>query len=566
MLARWRKRRAQGDGELLSEKTTHWWNLPPLPPPNDEAAPLDLHQAKAPSPEQRSGSDSLGAAPTQFDAIVNCMSKPENAAPPGLEAAQSKAPVSGVVSCEEGPEPLPGECRVHQQGTRVTGRHRLMWEVVGAGTDGTGVWPPESEAVERSIERIRRPAPPPVIEEPNQSALRQLDSAASNLIEQARGRLEREVHAALETCSREIDARLHAFEEGKLSLESVSEQLQGRVKEQLDVAATDLVEQTRGRLQRETAAALETFGREVGARLRVLEQEPSIAKLRAEMTTQLQEQLRQALDKGVRKSLQELEANSRKFLQRQRESAQRLLDEQLAATILESRQLLKHEAQAITVECRGRLLREIDPAVTAKPEADCEKLATKPGESVVSPVDLYHAGPPDPRQEYTQLHDAPTRLQTFLHATFRAAVWLIPVAPILAFLILSIRPVMRLRADLPAQFSEGPPGPNATQAATEERLARAYWDSAVQYVQLKYEYGTNLPDEPVPEFKAEGTAARRGNLNSDSDTRHLYWRRLRQAWVLPQTWQKAYVWDTGWMDAALRTLQRAGRRLVDGAG
>jgi hypothetical protein len=394
----------------------------------------------------------------------------------------------------------------------------------------------------------------------------ELDVAATDLVEQTRGRLQRDTAAALETFSREAGAQLHAFEEVKLSLESVSEQLQGRVKEELDVAATDFVEQMRGRLQRETAAALETFGREVGARLRALEQEPSIAKLRAEMTTQLQEQLRQELDNGVRKSLQELEANSRKFLQRQRESAQRLLDEQLAATILESRQLLKQEAQAITVESRDRLLREIEPAVTPKPEAEREKLATKPGESVVSPVDPYQAGPPDPHQEYSQLHEAPTRLQAFLHATFRAAVWLIPVAPILVFLILSIRPVMRLRADPPAQFSEGPPGPNVRQSATEERLARAYWDSAVQYVQLKYEHGANLPDEPVPEFKAEGTAARHGNLKSDSDTRHLYWGRLRQAWVLPQTWRKAYVWDAGWMDAALRTLQRAGRRLVDGAG
>jgi hypothetical protein len=540
--------------------------------------------------------------------------------------------------------------------------------------------------------------------------LKGLDGAASNLTEPTPTRVEGEELAALETFSREVDARLQALGEGQLSpcvpehqaetseqpqgqinqgvegrhpsLESASESRragQGRLKEQLDVSASGLVEQTRGRLRSEVAAALETFSREVDARLRALEQEPSIAKLRAEMTAELQKQLsdvqdaageahqnlrqcadasvekidlaletaagtfehqtkvrlgevedalrqtsddwtasavrrleeqvvatgervtaelralqtrlmdevdkqvgaaiqapleslnrkaeafteecrrqlRQELEEGVRKGRQELETDSRKFLERQRELVQSLFDKWLATTIQDSRESLKREAQAIMAECRGRLLQEADAAAGApKREAEREKLPMKPREPGLRPLELYRVGPPDPSQESTQLHEGPG---AFLREALRAAVWLIPVAPILVFVILSIRLATHLRADPPAEFFEASPDSNGTEPATEERLTRAYWDSAVQYVQLKYAFGTNLPLEPVPEFKAERVGGRDGNSKDDPDTQRRYWRRLRRVWVLPQAWEQSYVWDTGWIDEVLATLQRVGR-------
>jgi hypothetical protein len=732
VLTKWRKKRTQEDDELLSEMATHLWNLPPPTPPIEEGASLDLRKAKVPSLEQHPGSPIVGpevvrplgerrsplpeAGPKQSEAILDRMSKSEDAARAGPEATQSNARVPNVVRREGGPEPTPAEFRETQQGPRLVGRHQLMWETVGAATHGPKVWPQESEAAAPGIEQTRQPVPSAGTAQPDQGALKELDRAASNLLEQTRRRLDEEVLATLETLRHEADARLRALEEGHLSLwvaklqaeitektqgqindlreschrslESVSERLQGRVKEQLDLAASGVVEQMRGRLQGEVAAALETFSRQAGARrLRALEEGPLTENLQAEMTAQVQKELsnlrdtarevhedlrqradaavekiglaaeagagklqtfehqmvvrfgeviealkttaddlvgssatrlkgqavatkeqmseelralqrslveeagkqlgaviqtplesltgkaeaiseecrrrlRQELDERVQNSLRQLEADSRKFLENQRESVQRFLDERLAAAIQASRASLKRESQTIMVECRDRLLQEVDAAVAAsarKLEGEREKLPVRPHEPVVSSMEFCRPSPPELPQESTPLPEGLARLRALLHPALRAAVWLIPVAPILLFAILSVRPVIHLRADPPAEFMAARPDLNAMQRATEERLARAYWSSAIKYVQSKYEFGTNLPNEPVPEFKLEATGPRGGKSKSDSDTRTRYWQRLRQVWIQPQAWQKSYVWDTGWIDATLTALQRAGR-------
>ncbi len=742
VLIEWRRRRNRGDDELLSEMATHLWNLPPLTPPPEVAGPLDFQKEKVSSPEQRPSNAAVGmqANHRESAALPDSMSVRQGEARTPPEAAQSEARIPSTERYEEDPDFALVKNRGRQQRPRVMDPHHLMWEVVGAETGAPKVRPPELEAVERKIEETLQPVRQSVREKSNESIKKELDDPASNLVEQTRKRLEVEVHSALETFSREVDTRLRTLAEAQVSqgvaelqaeitkqtqkqisdiregchpsLGSVSEALDGRVKKQLEVAASGLVEQTRRRLQGEVFSALETFGREADTRLRSLEREQvlqSVTKLRTEITAQVQEQvsdiqnaarevhqqvslmadritplldnrelilrsvrageqspdpdaamrkidlavetaasklrtfehqteahlaevadalrktsddliassasrlegqaeataerlcgelrtlqtrlvneankqlaamiqaplesmtskaeaiaeqcrrqLRQELDESVRKTVQELEADAREFLVEQRESFQSAFDGQRVAANQVSLESLKREAQAIIEECRARLRQAADAALLAsvpKVEADHEH--------VMRPMELYRASPPNFREESTQPQGVPTRLEDVVHATLRAAIWLLPIAPILLFVMLSIRPVMYLRTDPPAEFFEGTQDSNTTQRVTEEHLARAYWDSAIRYVQPKYEFGTNLPDQPLPEFKLEGTGVRDGSSKNDSDARGRYWRRLRQVWTRPQAWEKSYVWDTGWIDAALASLQRAGRQLVD---
>jgi len=145
----------------------------------------------------------------------------------------------------------------------------------------------------------------------------------------------------------------------------------------------------------------------------------------------------------------------------------------------------------------------------------------------------------------------------------RTGLWLLAI-PLGLFILLSIRPVMRLRVEPPAEFLDMQFGRwDAKRRAVEERVARAYWERAVQLVQWKHSFGTPLPDNPPPEFNIEGKGFQRGSVEAGPVTRARYWKKLRDAWVLPQAWDKSYEWNTDWIHATLGSLQETARRLVE---
>lgn len=322
-----------------------------------------------------------------------------------------------------------------------------------------------------------------------------------------------------------------------------------RMSEELRALQTRLVDQAKEQLGAAIQAPLESITRKAEA-----------------ITEECRHQLGKMLDESGRQGVQELNANCRKSLESQRESLRRSLDEQHAAsqTSLES---FKREAQAIIEEWRARLRQEADVAVAAsspKFGTEHESPLRKPREPLVKPMGLYHVTTSARSAELARSHPG-RRFEAPLQAALRAAVWLLPITPVILFVILSVRPEIHLRTDPPVEFLEGLQDLSAAERTTEERLARAYWDSAVRYVQPKYQVGTTLPNEPLPEFNAGRTGARPETSRNISDARIRYWRRLREVWTLPRAWEKSYVWDTGWIDMSLATLQRAGRQLVDGA-
>ncbi len=144
---------------------------------------------------------------------------------------------------------------------------------------------------------------------------------------------------------------------------------------------------------------------------------------------------------------------------------------------------------------------------------------------------------------------------------WRVGLWLLGIFLGL-FVYVSIRPVMRLRNDPPAEFLGLAANPNSGRLSAEEQLARAYWDCAVQYVQWQYAFGTPLPDSPPPEFSIDENGSQAGTGGATA-ARIRYWQQLRNAWVVPQTWEKSYEWNTSWLTEGPPGFQQAARQPVD---
>lgn len=133
--------------------------------------------------------------------------------------------------------------------------------------------------------------------------------------------------------------------------------------------------------------------------------------------------------------------------------------------------------------------------------------------------------------------------------------WLILFIPLGIFVALSIRPVWRLRVDPPAEFLQPDPAWDARRRVTEEELALGYWKSAVGAVQWEYGFGTNLPSSPPEDFRIEESNPRTAGLERDPATRARYWAKFQKVWLLPQTWERSYGWDTSWIGKSVYAIR-----------
>ena len=143
----------------------------------------------------------------------------------------------------------------------------------------------------------------------------------------------------------------------------------------------------------------------------------------------------------------------------------------------------------------------------------------------------------------------------------RRQLWLPPYAIIFFVIIIvlalifvhsSLRSQNRLAIDPPAEFSAAPADWSAQRKVAEQKLARAYWDLAVNIVQWRYTYANALPASPPPEFQLKAASSLSSATVPDG-SRDFYWQRLRQVW--PYAWRQSYVWDTRWVSKLTGGLQ-----------
>jgi hypothetical protein len=103
------------------------------------------------------------------------------------------------------------------------------------------------------------------------------------------------------------------------------------------------------------------------------------------------------------------------------------------------------------------------------------------------------------------------------------------------------RSEFRLRPDMPVEFFDGSRLP-PVKRASEEKIAKAYWDCAVKQVQWKYGYASRLPDDPPPEFSV--SASEIGPIAKDEAVRRHYWQQLRATWNISSAWKNQFEWSS----------------------
>ena len=116
--------------------------------------------------------------------------------------------------------------------------------------------------------------------------------------------------------------------------------------------------------------------------------------------------------------------------------------------------------------------------------------------------------------------------------------------------IASFRSEFRLQSDMPAAFFDGKRVAPAKRAA-EEKIARAYWNCALEQVQWRYGYAHRLPEDPPEEFSV--SAAQVGVLANDATVRRYYWQKLRAAWSDSSAWKVSWEWSFVAFRQSLRT-------------
>ena len=111
------------------------------------------------------------------------------------------------------------------------------------------------------------------------------------------------------------------------------------------------------------------------------------------------------------------------------------------------------------------------------------------------------------------------------------------------FLYGSYQPRFRLRSAMPADFLDEPLAQSAQPAASEAKIASAYWSCLTNTIQWQYGYGHALPADPPADFTAkEGPSV----VSEDEAARIRYWHRAQHVWYLGTAWQKNYEWNFNW--------------------
>ena len=107
-------------------------------------------------------------------------------------------------------------------------------------------------------------------------------------------------------------------------------------------------------------------------------------------------------------------------------------------------------------------------------------------------------------------------------------------------------PVIELQPEAPAEFIDQNPNWSARRRARESEVAQAYWQVAVDSLQARYPFGTELPADPPTEFQVDDKYAPTSSAKAVSETRAHYWEKLRKFWVGRQSWVERYEGKTWW--------------------
>ncbi|MBI4165644.1 MAG: hypothetical protein HY508_07925 [Acidobacteria bacterium] len=114
------------------------------------------------------------------------------------------------------------------------------------------------------------------------------------------------------------------------------------------------------------------------------------------------------------------------------------------------------------------------------------------------------------------------------------------------FVYKSVAQVMVLGPEPPAEYLNVQSSWTAKQRQSEEKLARAYWETARTLSRAAYHFTDRLPDDPPGAFSVDAKSYP-SVLEPASSARARYWRNLQKVWNDPNNWETTYEWHTGWL-------------------
>jgi hypothetical protein len=123
----------------------------------------------------------------------------------------------------------------------------------------------------------------------------------------------------------------------------------------------------------------------------------------------------------------------------------------------------------------------------------------------------------------------------------RISLWPLAVAGfVVVFALLCITPTLQLNSTPPADLIL-----HNSSARANTAVAGAYWEVASRVIQWKYTRAQALPVQAPAEFTLADTPAQAGKAE-DQALRAAYWARLREEWLRPENWHRAYEFDLSW--------------------
>jgi general secretion pathway protein A len=470
-------------------------------------------------------------------------------------------------------------------------RHEPACETEGATNRLPEISLQNGEMAQKDIAEAKRQALQAAASEQIEQTRKELESACSIMIAQARIQLENQGSAALEDLSQRASARLHSLEQehlkdvrtkhqaqmtteiqkqisefqtaaenSRVELQALADRIESMLPngevlsclehacdraeaacKRADTAANDVA-----RAAEESLNNVQNAGQTLDMKL--AEAVDRLQKIAGDLLKSWPAQLQKQADESAEQCLQRLGSSQANLLME--------INGKLAATGRSFLDYFAKEADTAAQQFRRQLEQNLKQGVVAsiqqiegkrRPSAE-QQAGTIENESHVD-------GGDQPRSVWKPLWNPVSKSKLKVALT-----WVAAIAPVFLFVLisififLSVRPERQLRSAPPVAFFEESPEWNAKRRATEERLAMAYWGSAVRQIQQKYQFRTKLPDDPPPEFNAEGVALPSAALKDDSASRARYWRKLRQVWGLPQIWEKSYGWSTDWLDSIRKIL------------
>ena len=361
-----------------------------------------------------------------------------------------------------------------------------------------------------------------------------IQQAAAEAIAQLQAKLQEQVEAAAASLREEAKSSSQVIEEGKRQLASLADAKLASLSQLARTASEGQAEQAIGE-------HAQTFQTATDAQVKSIQQaaEDAIAQLQSKLQRQtelavarLREEVKNA-GRAIEESTRRLAglAQDSQQLQKQADSVAAKLREELS----NSTRAIEDGKRQVTnlVELKLATLGQAVAGAVTGLEAEQRKLQ-KQYETARKELEQISTE----RLSKLNLSPTPSRRRGTVSIVLLSVglFFAITVPPVCVYISTPPPMQLRLQPQAPPDYVDQDPKWDAKRRAQEEQVAQAYWRLAVENLQQKYPFGSELPVEPPALFHIDSQDDPPGSDKALTETRNYYWDRLRTYWLQRAYW------------------------------